>query len=321
MAATQVMTVAGSVASSSLGVTDAHEHLFLRTPAQPGQEFEDLGRAIDEVREGRATGLQAIVELTPIGCGRRPELMRALSQATGVAIIAASGYHRDAHYPADHWVHTASVAELTERIVTDLTQGMHPADWNDAGLPLDEARAGVIKSGASHELITTSERRRLIAAARASRQTGSAVVVHAEAGTHAHQIVDLLLGEGLLAERLTLAHMDRKPDPALHAELCARGVSLVYDTPGRLKYGPDSERIELIAAMVEAGHLDRLMLGLDLGRRDYLRSYGGSPGLRHLLGEFVPRLRQRIGADAVEKILVRNPARAFALAPPAESVA
>ena len=109
--------------------------------------------------------------------------------------------------------------------------------------------------------------------------------------------------------------MDRNPDAELHAEIAARGVSLEYDTLGRTKYRPDSEILDLIERMVAAGHLDRLMLGLDLGRRLSLRAYGGGPGMRHLMATFVPRLRRRIGDAAVDAILVANPARAFALEP------
>ena len=41
--------------------------------------------------------------------------------------------------------------------------------------------------------------------------------------------------------------------------------------------------------------------------------YGGGPGLTYLMGTFVPRLRTRIGEDAVRMILVDSPARAFAM--------
>ena len=61
-----------------------------------------------EVREAQASGIQAFVELTPIGLGRRPDLMRRVAADTGAAVIAATGYHRDAHYPPGHWVHDAS---------------------------------------------------------------------------------------------------------------------------------------------------------------------------------------------------------------------
>jgi predicted metal-dependent phosphotriesterase family hydrolase len=62
-----------------------------------------------------------------------------------------------------------------------------------------------------------------------------------------------------------------------------------------------------------AGHLDRIVLGLDLGSRDYLRAYDGGPGLRYLMTTFVPRLRRRLGEDATARILVANPARLYAI--------
>lgn len=314
MAEPQVMTVTGPMPSSRLGVVNAHEHLFLRTPALPGQDFHDLDRSSEEVAGAAAAGIGSIVEMTPIGCGRRPDLLRALSERTGVPVIAATGYHRDAHYPEDHWVHAASVEELARRVVRDLTHGMHPSDWTDPDAAPDAARAGAIKAGASYQRVTRSERRRLQAGAIGSRETGAAILVHAEVGTCGHEILDLLEAEGTAPGRVVLSHMDRNPDPELHAELAARGTWLEYDTVGRIKYRPDSALLDLIEALVAAGHGGRIMLGMDLGRRDYLRAYGGGPGMAYLMTTFVPRLRRRIGDAATDAILVANPAAAFAMA-------
>jgi 5-phospho-D-xylono-1,4-lactonase len=298
----QIVTVLGPIAPGDLGVTDAHDHLFLDTPALPDDTLADFDRAVAELDQGRASGLQAMVELTPIGLGRRPDLLVRASRATGVAIVAATGFHRDAHYAAGHWVLDASVETLTERVVADLRDGMQ-----------DGIRAGVIKGGASHELISPAEERRLLAVAAAAVETGAPVFVHTEAGTYGPEIVDLLVGEGVAADRITLAHLDRNPDFALHVEMCVRGVNLVYDTIGRTKYAPDSERIDLIAAVVRAGYGGQLMLGLDLGRRGYFRSYGGGPGLRHLMASFAPALRERVGDAAVDSMLIDNPARILAM--------
>ncbi|MGH2401244.1 MAG: phosphotriesterase family protein [Candidatus Limnocylindria bacterium] len=311
----EVMTVTGRVPASRLGVVDAHDHLFLNSSALPGDEFQDLERSTAEAIEGRVSGLGAIVDMTPIGLGRRPDLLRAVSESAGIPIIAASGYHRDAHYPDGHWVHTASVDELADRIVRDIEIGMHPSDWADPAAAPDQARAGAIKAGTSYHHASEPERRRLEAAAIGSRRTGVAVLVHAEIGTYGHEIVSLLEGFGVAPDRIILAHMDRNPDAELHAEIAARGVSLEYDTMGRTKYRPDSEILDLVERVVAAGHLDRLMLGQDLGRRMSLRAYGGGPGMRYLMDTFVPRLRRRIGDAAIDTILVANPARAFALAP------
>jgi phosphotriesterase-related protein len=309
------MTVLGVVAADELGVVDAHDHLFLSSPALAGQEFADLDRSTAEAVAGKASGIDTIVEMTPIGLGRRPDLLRALSVVAGVHVIAATGYHRDTHYPSGHWVMDANVEQLAGPILADLLEGMHPADWLDPALPLDPARAGAIKAGASYHRITPTEERRLVAAAIGSRRAGVPVLVHAEVGTAGHAIVDLLVREGVPEDRIILAHMDRNPDIELHAEIASRGVYLEYDTIGRIVYHPDSARLDLIEGLVAAGHLDRLMLALDLGKRDYLRAYGGGPGMAYLMDEFVPRLRRRIGEHATDGILVANPARVFAIAP------
>ncbi len=315
----RAITVGGPRPARTLGVVDAHDHLIIDSPALPGQAIGDVEKVIAEVLDARATGVECIVEMTPIGLGRDPAAMRRVADATGVSIIAATGYHRDAHYPAGHWVYDATVETLADRMVADLTVGMHPADWLDPALPPDPARAGAIKGGASYHRVSRGERRRLEAMAGAATATGAAVLVHSEVGTSAHEIVDLLEVGGLTPDRIALAHLDRNPDPELHAEIAARGVTLEYDTIGRTKYHPDSLILDLIEAVVAAGHLDRIVLGLDLGTRDYYRSYDGGPGLRYLMATFVPRLRRRLGADAVDRILIANPARLYALAPAAGS--
>jgi phosphotriesterase-related protein len=314
MPAAFVQTVLGPVPADSLGVVDAHDHLFMRSPATPNDVLDDGGKAIEEVREAAASGIGTIVEMTPIGLGRRPDLLRRVAEATGVNVVGASGFHRDAHYPPGHWVHDASVETLTERILADLRDGMHPTDWTDPAEPPDQARAGAIKGGGSYHHVTASERRRLEAIANAARETSVAVLVHSEVGTYGPEIVDLFEGWGLPPDRLALAHLDRNPDWGLHAEIAARGVTLEYDTVGRTKYHPDSVVLDLIERVAAAGHLDRIVLGIDTARPAMFRSYGGGPGLRYLMDRFVPRIRARLGDDAVERILVANPARLYGVA-------
>ena len=314
MAASHVVGVLGPRLAHTLGVVDAHEHLLLDSPALPGQAFTDPAKAVEEVLDARASGIGTIVEMTPIGLGRDPAGLRHVAEATGVAIIAATGYHRDAHYPDGHWVYVATVETLADRILADLRLGMHPADWLDPGLPADPARAGAIKGGASYHRVSKAERRRLEAIGGASAATGAAILVHSEVGTAAHEIVDILEAAGAAPGRIALAHLDRNPDAELHAEIAARGVTLEYDTIGRTKYHPDSVVLDLIEAVAAAGHLDRIVLGLDLGSRSYMRAYEGGPGLRYLMTAFAPRLRRRLGADAAARILVANPARLYAIA-------
>ena len=65
-----VRTVRGDIAPEALGACDAHEHLFLVTPLQPGDEFADVDKAIEEAASLRNAGADALVDWTPIGLGR-----------------------------------------------------------------------------------------------------------------------------------------------------------------------------------------------------------------------------------------------------------
>jgi phosphotriesterase-related protein len=55
--------------------------------------------------------------------------------------------------------------------------------------------------------------------------------------------------------------------------------------------------------MAEVGKLGHVCLGTDVGRKSSLTAYGGGPGMDVLGREFVPRLRRRLGDEAVETVL------------------
>jgi len=57
-----VRTVLGDIDPAELGPCDAHEHLFLDTPAQPGEEFLDVGKAIEETQTLADAGARSVVD-------------------------------------------------------------------------------------------------------------------------------------------------------------------------------------------------------------------------------------------------------------------
>jgi predicted metal-dependent phosphotriesterase family hydrolase len=196
-------------------------------------------------------------------------------------------------------------------MVTDLDRGMDGRDWQGPLPAPTPHRAGIVKLGASYQRISASEGRRMAAGAEAARRTGVPVAVHCEVGTMGHEILDSLSAGGVAPERVLLAHLDRNPDPDLHADLASRGAWLLYDTVGRVKYRPESALLDLVERVVAAGHGARVLLGTDVGRRSMLRAYGGGPGMAVLGEAFVPRLTARVGQSIVDRILVANPAEAL----------
>jgi predicted metal-dependent phosphotriesterase family hydrolase len=308
-----VRTILGDVSPADLGRVDAHEHVFLRSPELPGSEFLDPVRMKKELTEVRASSIDTVVDLTTVGLGRQPRELADVAAASGVTVVAATGFHRDAHYRADHWVHRAPTEAMLDVIMADLTVGIDGADWSGPFQDATDLRAGIIKLGASYQAISPSERTRLEVGVEAARVTGAPIAVHTEVGTAAHQILDAVEAGGVRPDRVMLAHLDRNPDPDLHAELCERGAHLVYDTVGRVKYRPESDLLALIETMVDRGHGERILVGADVGRRQSLMSYGGGPGMAVLGREFIPRLLRRLGAAAVDQVLVTTPARLLTL--------
>ena len=313
MSAAKIRTVLGDIDAALLGRTDAHEHVFLSSPMLAGDEFQDVDKAILELRMVKESGIDAVVDLTTIGLGRKPEALAQVSRDTGVHIVAASGYHRDAHYRADHWIFRATRAQLLDAVLTDVETGMDVSDWAVPFRETSAARSGIIKAGASYQRITPSERLRLEVCAEAAARTGVPLAVHTEVGTAACEVLDVIEAAGLSATRVLLAHLDRNPDADLHEELIQRGATLVYDTVGRIKYRPESHLLDLCAELVERGHASHLSLGTDVGRRGMLKAYGGGPGMDVLGRSFLPRLERRIGATAVSTLLIDTPSRFLAL--------
>jgi predicted metal-dependent phosphotriesterase family hydrolase len=292
-----IRTIRGDIAPAELGPCDAHEHLFLVTPAQPGDEFVDVDRAIEEAQTLAAAGGRALVDWTPIGLGRDLDGLCAVSDATGLHIVAATGLHRDVHYDSDDPLRSEGEAELTDRFAADLE------------------RCGIIKIGASYHTIEPFEAKAFLAAAAAHERVGAPVCVHTEHGTMGLAIVERLRALGVPPASVVLAHVDRNPDAAEHSETAATGAWLQLDGPGRTKYWPDSTILALIADLAERGHAHRLLLGGDTGRRSMLRAYGGGPGLDYVFARFKPRLERELGRELSEQIFVTNPSRAFAFSP------
>jgi 5-phospho-D-xylono-1,4-lactonase len=303
----RVRTVAGDVEPATLGSVDYHEHLFQVSPLLPGDELTDEAASTAEAALLRGSGFDAMVDATPTGLGRRPDALARAAQSSGLRVVASTGAHREEHYGDGHWLLTLSVDELAERFRSDLVDGMAASDGPVLADRV-EASAGVLKMGIGYWRISPFEHRVAEAVGAAHVATGAPVMVHTEHATAVHEVLDLLDGLGVPSARVALAHVDRNPDPVLHAEVAARGAFLGYDGPARARSAPDSVLLDCLHAVASAGHAHAVLLGGDVARASRYASYGGMPGLAYLGRRFVPRMHAQLGEGVTEQVLVHNPA-------------
>ncbi|WP_246103416.1 phosphotriesterase family protein [Streptomyces piniterrae] len=293
-------TVLGDISPVDLGICDAHDHLFLRSPQLPGQELDDTEAAAAELDAFRAAGGAAVIQWTPYGMGRRAVELPRLARESGVRIVAATGLHQAAHYAAE--VLARVRADLAGLFVAELTEGIGGTG----------PRAGMIKVAGGFHGLDRHARHTMTAAAEAHHVTGAAIGIHLELGTGAMDVLDLLCDElAVPPDRVVLGHLNRSPDPTVHRLAAEAGAYLAFDGPSRAHHATDWRLPDALTALTEAGHGDRILLGGDTTTAD-ARSVNGGPGMPYLLRRHRPRLELALGEDLVTRILTANPARAFA---------
>ncbi|WP_328685052.1 phosphotriesterase family protein [Streptomyces sp. NBC_00343] len=301
MVSALVRTVLGDVDPRLLGLCDAHDHLFIRSPRLPGQELGDASAARAELNAFRSVGGGSVVQWTPYGMGRRVADLPLLSRSTGVHVVCATGLHQAAHYSPE--LLESLRGGLAEVFVSELTEGVGPSG----------VRAGLIKVAGGFHGLDAHARWTMTAAAEAHRATGAPIAVHLELGTGALDVLDLLCGElGVEPHRVILGHLNRSPDLVVQRQAADAGAYLAFDGPSRANHATDWRMPDAVRALAEAGFGDRLLLGGDTVVAG-ARSVDGGPGMPYLLRRVGPRLAVELGEELVERVFRENPARAFAM--------
>jgi phosphotriesterase-related protein len=320
-----VNTVLGPVAVERLGVASVHESLL---SVVPGAQYafdiiidraEVFATLAARLRDFRAAGGGTVVDSTGQFHGRDLPLYEALSRATGVHIVASTGQGPE--------------AMLGGYFLTPQTNP--PTPWpaeRFAALFADEATdgcvvprferrapAGLIATATTREGRTATDESLLRGAARAALASGVAVSVRF--GADALADLELVLAEGLPADRVVVAGLDRADAVAAGspAAVAARGSWVGIDSIGLEEDGllTDAERARLVAELVAAGHADRILLssgaiGVAKGHDD--AAAAEALAIAELLTGFAPRLAAAGVDDAVvSRILTTNPGALLAV--------
>jgi 5-phospho-D-xylono-1,4-lactonase len=313
-----IRTVTGDIDPRLLGFTYSHEHLIGSPPPPKSQTDPDLvildfDNALAEAQMAKSVGVRSLYEASAWDYGRNPAALRRISEETGIQIIGCAGFNKG------EWFHERlkdwPIERLEEQIVRDVTEGMNGTD----------IRGGVIKFGTGYNHISAVEERVIRAAARAHRRTGAVLHGHTELGTMAPEQIGILRDEGVDLRRVGFVHLMRNPDWWLHKTIAETGAFLCCDGFSKIKYHPESVRIDLLIKLIEAGYQRQILIGGDLARRSDLTSYTGGPGLGYIAGKWLPRFRLELSehgypekqvAEICADLFINNPADYFNMTKP-----
>ncbi|MDR5701665.1 phosphotriesterase family protein [Agromyces aerolatus] len=301
----EVVTVLGTIPATELGMTLTHEHLLMNWMKENRLNglLADIQLMSAELEPFAAAGGRTVVELTSMGIGRDPQGLAEIARRTGLNIVMGTGFYREP-YLDPGFVNRKDASAIAEWLELDIREGA-----DGTGI-----RPGIIgEVGQDGPVMTAMEERTFRAAGLAQLATGLTISTHAARWPNGLPQLDLLDSLGVDPGRVIIGHADTVPSSDYHLELARRGAFVQFDTlciAMRQPFELD-KRIEYVLRMLDAGHVDRLLLSHDVCVTDHLSVYGGG-GFGYLTSTFLPALRDHgVSDDDIDRITVQNPARAL----------
>ncbi|WP_424708072.1 hypothetical protein [Microbacterium sp. SLBN-111] len=332
-----IETVLGPVPAATLGPTSMHDHVLADSarlqrpgeqPPPPGPatvrpetrdylrrnmlafadnlRLDDPDAAVDELRAAAAAGQRALVECTSWGLGPDHARLPDIARRSGMTIVVAYGTYIRATLPPEiaaldeDGLHALFSVALEDAVPgTDYRAGLLGILGTTAGLP--GAERGMLRAAA--------------AAAAAAGRAGASVSVRLDPDARdGVAVLDELGRAGLPVERVIFTNADEFLDAAYWRELSDSGATLemCFGTEdvhlGRVHNPTDAERARFFVDAVMARPDARYVLGQSVWTKAQLARYGGH-GYGRLLGAIVPELREYLGEERVEQMLVDEPRR------------
>lgn len=341
-----VQTVLGPIRREDMGVTTAHEHVFIELTAffeerplrdipdpatrpvtmdvlgqlardpyalRDNLRFDDYETQKRELLYFARAGGRTVVDATTIGIGRDPERLRRMSCETGLHIVMGAGYYVGSTHSPE--VRASTPEQLAANMVRELNEGMDGTD----------VRAGIIGEIGVSEVFDESERNVLRGAAIAQRETGAPIHVHINPWTvNGLEAARILIDAGVSPDRVCIDHIDMENRVDYIEKLLDMGCYVEFDNfgkesyidrearrPGYSNFNYDTARVELLKHLIDTGRGDKILLSCDVCLKTLLRTYGGW-GYDHILVNVLPMMDEAgIKASDIDRLLIDNPANFF----------
>ena len=253
------------------------------------------------IGQARALGCETLVECTPAYLGRDPELLKRLSDASGVHILSNTGYYgaaNDKHLPSHAFTETDE--QLAARWVREVERGIDGTSIKPAfmkigvdGAPLSDVDAKLVR-----------------AAAITHRRTGLPIASHTTTGAAAMQELDLLDRLDVSPSAFIWVHAHNERDTSFHVRAATRGAWVELDG---ISGASVPRHVELVQLLKTQQLLDRVLVSHDAGWYRVGEPGGGQfRAYDTLFTTFVPALTSSGFTDQeIRQLLVANPRRAL----------
>lgn len=303
----QLVTTLGNFTFDQIDLILPHEHIFVDLGPIEDENWKnaDTNAVVvmmaPELERARDVGVSALVECTPLGVGRRVEVVKAVSEAANFPVVVPTGIYREPWVP--QWAYDAPMEKIRNWMIAELT-----GEIEGSGV-----QAGWIKLSAGDNGITPVETKILRAAAQAGKETGAIIGSHTIKGMVVKNQLRIIEDEGYTPNRFIWIHTQAENNFDLQLEIARQGAWLEYDSIGG-DWIPEETFLDNIPRLLDAGFGEQLLLSHDRGWYDPSQPGGGvAKPFTYLSEIFLSKLEQ-IGLDdaTLDHLTHANPFHAFA---------
>jgi phosphotriesterase-related protein len=248
----------------------------------------------------KAYGCQTLVDCTATHFGRHPELLRQISELSGLHILTNTGYYGAAD---DKYVPLHAYDETADQIAARWVR-----EWkysiDDTGV-----RPGFIKTAVDDGLLSNIDRKLIVTAGRAHLQTGLSIQTHVgDNWPVVQEILSLLRAEGVHPTAWIWTHAHHVQETQHLVQAADQGAWISLDG---INAGSADHILNIILEMKARGYLPNLLLSHDGD------SYFGDGEFRpyhYLFTDFISRLGAAgLNQNEINQLTVANVCRAFTI--------
>jgi phosphotriesterase-related protein len=304
-----IMSVTGPLQPQTTGFFLSHEHImvdFIGAEKAGRERYnadEVFNTALPFLRDVKKKGCTTFVDCTPAYLGRDLEVLRRLSEATGLHILTNTGYYGAANekYLPAH-VYTSTAEQLAARWT---------AEWRE-GIDGTGMRPGFIKTGTDRAPLTAAQRKIIEAAAITHLATGLTIGVHTGNGAAAKEQGEILKARGVSPSAKIWIHAQSEKDAAYHITAAREGGWVSFDG---VSAGSLAMHLTCLQTMKREGLLGQVLVSQDAGWYHVGEPSGGNfRNYNCIFDELLPAMRQSgFSQQEIDMVFKNNPAKAFAV--------
>lgn len=299
----KINTVTGTLQPAAIGFALTHEHLFSNFGASPDEasqynEAALLKQVLPYLQRLKRMGVTTIFDCTVAYFGRRADLLKRLSDSTGIRIITNTGFYggaNDKYVPA--FAFEASAADLAKKWIAEFEHGI-----DGTGI-----KPGFIKLAFDEGEPSAIDQKLFIAGLLTHLHTGLTLAVHTGKNTAAAaEQLRLLKEYGVDPSAWIWVHANFVENTTTLIEAAQKGVWISLDG---VKENNISEYIDKLKLFQSENLLHKVLLSHDgngYPRGNAIREFDAV--MQHL----IPAMRENgFTKEEIDLVTVQNPGQAF----------